>query len=160
MGSLGLGGNADALGGAFAMRRALAPWLSVRGELMGRTGVVQAAEATSLALHLAAGVVVSPLGNPATRRAALDVRADLAVLYESLGHLSPDDIDRDRQARLVPGGDLVIEGGLRVLGSAAVVLGVGAEVAFGRTDVFVHERKVAELPPLRLVTSLGLRHYF
>jgi hypothetical protein len=160
MGSLGLGGNADALGGAFAVRRALAPWLSVRGELMGRTGVVQAAEATSLALHLAAGVAVSPLGNPATRRAGLEVRADLAVLYESLGHLSPDDIDRDRQARLVPGGDLVIEGSVRVLGSAAVVLGVGAEVAFGRTDVFVHERKVAELPPLRLVSSLGLRHYF
>jgi hypothetical protein len=34
------------------------------------------------------------------------------------------------------------------------------EVAFGRTDVFVHEKKVAVLPALRLVSSLGLRHYF
>ena len=41
-----------------------------------------------------------------------------------------------------------------------VWLGVGAEVAFGHTDIYVHERKVAVLPPLRLVSSLGLRHYF
>jgi hypothetical protein len=160
MGSLGVGGNADALGGAFALRRVLAPWIAVRGELLGRTGVVQAAEATALSLHLAGGVALSPLGNAATRRASLEVRTDVALLYESLGHLSPDDVDRVRRARLVPGGDLVIEGSIRVLGSAAVVLGVGAEVAFGRTDVFVHERKVAVLPPLRLVSSLGLRHYF
>jgi hypothetical protein len=160
MGSLGVGGDADALGGAFVLRRALAPWIAVRGELLGRAGVVQAAQATSLSMHLAAGVAVSPLGNPATRPASLEVRTDLAVMYESLGHLSSDDVDRVRQARLIPGADLVLEGSLRVLGSAAVVLGVGAEVAFGRTDIFVHESKVAVLPPLRLVSNLGLRHYF
>jgi hypothetical protein len=160
MGSLGLGGNADALGGAFALRGAVSRTLALRAELLGRTGVVQAAEATSLSLHLAAGVAWNPLGDPATRRTNLGVRADLAVLYESLGHLSPDDIDRDREARFLPGADLVVEGSLRILGSAALVLGVGAEVAFGRTDVFVHQVKVSELPPLRLVTSLGLRHYF
>jgi hypothetical protein len=160
MGSLGLGGNADGLGGAFALRRSLTPRVAVRAELLGRTGVVQAAEATSLSLHLAAGVAFSPLGDPATRRASLALRADLGLFYESLGHLSPDDIDRVRRARVIPGADLVVEGSVRLLGSAALVLGVGTEVAFGRTDVNVHEEKVAVLPPLRLVTSLGLRHYF
>jgi hypothetical protein len=155
-----VGGNADALGGAFAVRRALTPTLALRAELLGRTGVVQAAEATSLSLHLTAGLAFSPLGNPASQRVSLALRADVGAFYESLGHLSPDDIDRVRQARVLPGADLVLEGSLRILGSAAIVMGVGAEVAFGRTDVNVHQAKVAVLPPLRLVSSLGLRHYF
>jgi hypothetical protein len=160
MGSLGVGGNGDGLGGAFAVRRTLAPWVGVRGELLGRTGVVQAAEATALSLHLTAGLAFTPLGDPATHRVSLALRADAGVFYESLGHLSPDDIDRVRQARFLPGADLILEGSVRILGSAAVVVGVGAEVAFGRTDVYVHQEKVAVLPPLRLVSSVGLRHYF
>src|SRR5947207_2129671 len=90
LGSLGVGGNADGLGGAFAMRWAVSPKLALRAELMGRTGVVQAAEATALSLHLGLGVAFSPLGDPAARRANLEIRGDLAMLYESLGHLSPD----------------------------------------------------------------------
>jgi hypothetical protein len=122
--------------------------------------VVQAAQATSVSARLAAGLAWSPFGDVPTRRANLGVRSDLALFYESLGHLSSDDLDRDRRGRFLPGADLVVEGSLRVLGDAAVVLGVGAELAFGHTDVYVHQRKVAVVPPLRLVTSVGLRHYF
>jgi hypothetical protein len=106
------------------------------------------------------GLAANLLGDPSVGRTSLAVRGDAGLFYESLGHLSEDDVDRVRRARLLPGADLVLEGSVRVLGSAAVVLGVGAEVAFGRTDVFVHEKQVAVLPPLRLVSSLGLRHYF
>ena len=160
MGSLGVGGNADALGGAFAFRRALSPRLAVRAELLGRTGVVQAAQATSLSLHLTVGLTANLLGDPAARGVHLALRGDAGAFYESLGHLSEDDVDRVRQARVLPGGDLVLEASLPVLGSAAVVLGFGTEVALGRTDVFVHDRQVAVVPALRLVTSLGLRHHF
>jgi hypothetical protein len=160
MGSLGVGGNADGAGGALALRRVLAPRLAMRAEVLGRTGVVQSAQATSLSVHLGVGVTAGLLGDLAVRRANLALRADLALFYESLGHLSADDVDRVRQARLLPGGDLMLEGSLPVLGSAALVLGLGAEVAFGRTEVFVHERRVAVLPPLRLVSTLGLRHHF
>jgi hypothetical protein len=160
LGSLGVNGNADGLGGGFAVRYSLWPSLALRAELAGRTGVVQAAQATSISARVAAGLAWSPFGDVPTRRANLGIRSDLAMFYESLGHLSSDDLDRDRRGRFLPGADLVVEGSLRVLGQAAVVLGVGAELAFGHTDVYVHQRKVAVVPPLRLVTSVGLRHYF
>jgi hypothetical protein len=160
LGSLGVNGNADGLGGGFAVRRALSPSLALRAELAGRTGTVQAAQATSLSARLAAGLAWSPFGELPARRANFGIRSDVALFYESLGHLSSDDLDRDRRGRFLPGADLVLEGSVRVLGGAAAVLGVGAELAFGHTDVYVHQRKVAVVPPMRLVTSVGLRHYF
>jgi hypothetical protein len=160
IGSLGVRGNADGLGGAFALRRAVVPWLALRAELAGRTGVVQNAEATSLFFHGGLGVCLSPFGNAPSRRADLAARIDVALFYESLGHLSSDDRERVRRSRFVPGGDLVLEGSLRLLSSAALVLGVGAELAFGRTDVYVHGARVTVVPPLRFVGSLGFRHYF
>lgn len=159
-GSLGVSGDADGVGGAFAVRRAVHSKLAVRFELSGRTGIVQAAEATSLSLHGTLGLCLSPFGNPAARRADLSLRAALGVFYESLGHLSSDDRERVRQSRFVPGGDLVLEASFRALGSASLVLGAGSELAFGRTDVYVHGQRVAVLPALRFVASLGLRQYF
>ncbi len=38
----------------------------------------------------------------------------------------------------------------------ALVLGAGSEIAFGRTDVFVHQAKVAEIAPFRVVMTGGL----
>jgi len=160
MGSLGVNGDADGLGGCFAVRHALWKSLAVRAELGGRTGVVQAAQATSLSARVAAGLAWTVFDDVPTRRANVGLRGDLALFYESLGHLSPDDVDRDSRGRFLPGADLVLEGSLRVLGQAALVLGAGAELAFGHTDVYVHQRQVAVVPALRLVTSLGLRHYF
>jgi hypothetical protein len=159
-GSLGVNGDADGIGGAFAVRRTLVPALAVRLEVSGRTGVLQVAQATAISLHAGLGLCWNPLGNPATHRADLGLRADLGAFFESLSHLSPDDAERVRQARFLPGGDLMLEGSVRVFDSAALVLGLGGELAFGRTDVYVHEAHVSVIPPLRLVTNLGLRQYF
>jgi hypothetical protein len=159
-GSVGIDGDADGIGGAFALRRTLVPSLAARVEVSGRTGVLQVAEATALSLHAGAGLCWNPLGNPATHRVDLGLRADVGVFFESLSHLSSDDAERVRRARLLPGGDLMLEASVRVFDTAALVLGLGAELAFGRTDVYVHETRVSVIPPLRLVSSLGLRQYF
>jgi hypothetical protein len=160
LGSLGVNGNAAGVGGGVAVRRAPLPSLALRGELAGRTGVVQPAQATALSLRLAVGVAWSPFFPLQARRANLAVRADLALFYESLGHLSADDVERVRQGRFLPGADLALEGSFPVLGQAALVVGLGAELTFGHTDVYVHRQKVAVIPPLRLVTFVGLRHHF
>ncbi|HEX2659704.1 MAG TPA: hypothetical protein VHU40_15575, partial [Polyangia bacterium] len=80
--------------------------------------------------------------------------------YEGLSHLSPDDVARVRKGRLLPGAALVVEGRYWLGPDAAIVLGAGPEVIFGRTDVIVHQMKMAELVPLRAAMHVGLRISF
>ena len=123
--------------------------------MQARFGEVGVAEAAATNLAAAAGLVlfVDPAGGPAAvrPRAARRRPAD-----QSLSHLSPDDAEAVRGAHLLPGADVVVEGQLAVSPTLALALGAGAEIAFGRTDVFVHQEKVAEIAPLRLVADGGL----
>ena len=63
---------------------------------------------------------------------------------------------RSASARLLPGAAALRRRPVALSPTLALVLGAGPEVAFGRTDVFVHQEKVAELAPFRLVVEGGL----
>jgi hypothetical protein len=57
---------------------------------------------------------------------------------------------------VLPGVAALVEGQLAVSPTLALAVGAGPELAFGRTDVFVHQEKVAEIAALRLVVTGGL----
>jgi hypothetical protein len=50
-----------------------------------------------------------------------------------------------------------VEGTWRLGPSWQAVAGLGAELAFGRTDVLVARQQVATIPALRGLATLGLR---
>ena len=124
--------------------------------MQARFGEVSVAEAAATNLGAAAGVVLFLVPPADQRRFALALRADAILLYESLSHLSPDDAEAVRGAHLLPGAAALVEGHLAVSPTLALVLGAGPEIAFGRTDVFVHQEKVAEIAPFRVVVTGGL----
>lgn len=159
-GGIAVGGAGTGMGGALGLGRRMTDRLDWRVGVRARYGEVGAAQASVLSAGLAAGLGLT------VRRAAeresfeLDLRLDALLLYEALFHFSPDDADQVQEGRLVPGAS-VTAGARYLLGpGAAVFLGAGPEVAFGRTDVVVHLRKVAELVPLRVSIQGGLRMTF
>jgi hypothetical protein len=87
-------------------------------------------------------------------------RVDVLALAHQLGHLSADDPAPDRQLRVLPGMDFALEGTWRFGRDAAFIAAVGPEVAFGETAVFVKDRQVAVLVPVRATAELGLRVSF
>jgi hypothetical protein len=71
-----------------------------------------------------------------------------------------DETEPVRQSRWLPGASGFLEGSLRLSEGASILLSGGSEVAFGRTDVYVKSRVVATIPPVRLVSDLGIRVRF
>jgi len=87
------------------------------------------------------------------------VRVDGLALHHDLSHRS-DVGEMKRQARWLPGMDVLVEIGLRVEPTVYLVAAAGGEIAFGATDVAVDQQIVATIPPLRGVAELGLRFLF
>ena len=153
-GGFAVGGVGSGAGGTIGLRWQPGSRFGLRIGLQARFGEVSVAEAA--ATDLGAGVVLFVIPPADQRRFALALRADAILLYELLSHLSPDDAEAVRGAHLLPGADALVEGQLAISPTLALVLGAGVEIAFGRTDVFVHQEKVAEIAPFRLVVTGGL----
>ena len=151
-----VGGAGSGAGGTIGLRWQLGPRFGLRIGMQARFGEVGVAQAAATDLGGAAGVSLYLIPPAEQRRFALSLRADAILLYESLSHLSPDDPEPVRGAHLLPGAAALLEGELAVSPTLALVLGAGPEIAFGRTDVFVHQAKVAEIAPFRLVVTGGL----
>lgn len=159
-GGVALGGAGSSLGGTVGLGRRSAGWFGWRIGARARFGEIGAAQASLLSAGLAAGLVATLL-RPADRdRFELALRLDGLLLYEALSHFSPDDTERVRKGRVMFGTALSAEAGLLLAPGAAIVVGAGPEVVFGRTDVVVHQMKVAELVPLRVSMHGGLRITF
>jgi hypothetical protein len=155
-GGFAIGGAGTGAGGTLGLRWQPGSRVALRVGARARFGEVSVAEAAATDLAVAAGVVLFVVPPADQRRFALALRADALLLWESLSHLSPDDVEAVRAAHLLPGADALVEGQVAVSPTLALVLGAGAELAFGRTDVYVHQEKVAEIAPLRLVLTGGL----
>jgi len=151
-----LGGFGSGAGGAIGLRWQPGSRFGFRVGVQARFGEVGVAEATATDLGAAAGVVLFLIPPADERRFALALRADAILLFESLSHLSPDDAEAVRGSHLLPGAAGLVEGHFAVSSTLALVAGAGPEIAFGRTDVFVHQEKVAEIAPFRLVVTGGL----
>ena len=159
-GGIAVGGAGSGWGGTIGLGRRFAGRFGWRIGARARFGEVANAQADDLSAGLSMGVLVSMRQAAEGERVEIDLRLDGLLLYEALSHLSPDDVERVSRGRLVPGVGLVAEGRYLLRPGAAVILGAGPEVAFGRTDVFVHQGKVAELVPLRVAIHAGLRIAF
>jgi len=155
-GGFAIGGAGSGAGGAIGLRWQPRARFGLRVGLHARFGEVGSAQAAAIDVAAGAGVILFLVPPSEERRTALALRADALLLYQSLSHLSSDDVEAVRGARLLPGARAVIEGQLAVSPTLSLILGAGPEVAFGTTDVFVHQEKVTELPPLRLVVEGGL----
>ena len=155
-GGFALGGAGSGVGGALGVRWHPGGRLGLRVGAQARFGEVETAQATALEITGAAGLVAFVLPPSEERRLGIAIRADALLLCESLSHLSADDPDPVDRWRLLPGADALVEAQWAVSPTLALLLGGGAEVAAGRTEVFVHQQKVAELVPFRLVVQGGL----
>jgi hypothetical protein len=156
LGGFALAGAGSGVGGALGLRWYAGRRLGLRAGGQARFGEVASAQATALDLAVGAGLMLLVIPPSDERRFGLAVRADALLLYQSLSHLSEDDAAPIQSGRVLPGAAALLEGQWAVSPTLALFLGGGAEVAFGRTDVIVHLRKVAELAPFRLVVQGGL----
>ena len=82
------------------------------------------------------------------------------VSYFEAEHFSSDDPAPDRQARFLPGADLLLESGFRLSDAISLYAGAGVAAMFGTTGVYTHGAEVAVVPAFRAVGELGLRASF
>jgi hypothetical protein len=155
-GGLAVGGAGSGVGGTAGVRWARWRRLSLRVGGRARFGEVGVAQASSTAYAFAAGAVVGIVPSQPGRRLALRLRLDALLLHESLTHLSSDDPAPVRRGRFLPGAAALAEVTWSLSPSVALMLAAGTEVAFGRTEVYVHDVVVTTLPPLRLLAQGGL----
>lgn len=156
--SSGLRGTASGLGASAGARwQAIGP-MSLRGFVAGRAGNVAEAQASTRTAYVGAGVSWAFL--PSTTSLELGVRVDALLSYFQATHLSEDDVVPDTKSRWLPGFDGLLEGGVRFTGSAGLYAGIGIEAMVGATELYTHGRRVAIVPPLRMVGELGFRTRF
>jgi hypothetical protein len=156
--SSGLHGTAAGLGASAALRLGWTGPLWARVFVAGRTGNIPKAQSSTRTAQLGAGLALALL--PATHRFELGVRVDVFASYFDASHLSEDDIAPDRRSRWLPGGDLIVEGGVRISGGAGLLLAGGLEGLAGKTEIYTHGNRVAVVPPFRAVAELGFRTRF
>jgi hypothetical protein len=154
-----IAGYGGGLGGVFAFRLPLAGAVGARLALGARGGEVGPAQATSRVISGAVGLTWQPWLD-ARRRWAAGLRLDAVLLHHELTHLSDDDPESVPLSRFVPGFDAALEGAFRFADQALVVLAVGSEVAFGKTDIVVRQHEVATLSPVRVFGEMGVRVSF
>jgi hypothetical protein len=155
-GGMALGGSGSGVGGALGLRWHPGKRIGLRAGAQARFGEVPSAQAAARDYAVSAGVALSVLAPRDERRFALALRLEGLLLYQSLSHLSDDDVSPVRRARLLPGATALAEGQWAISPTLALALGAGGEIVFGTTDVFVRQQKVAELAPVRLVVQGGL----
>jgi hypothetical protein len=158
--ALGVGGESPGWGGAASARWYFGYPFGFRLGLSARAGEIDPAQATTLQMHLAAGLVWLPLAATRQRRFELGVRVDALAMRERLTHFDSDDTEPVDLARWLPGADAAIEASWLFNPSAGLIASFAGEVAFGKTDVTLHYERVATVPPFRLVFQTGVRASF
>lgn len=158
-GAMAVGGSGGGLGGVAALRLGLSRRAGLRMASGARMAELAAAQATSRSYFASFGATWATTLDRAARW-GVGGRIEALLTGQEVVHLSSDDRGPVHQFRLVPAGAAAVEGSWRIADQASIVSAVGSEVAFGRTDVFVHQRKVAELVPVRGFVEAGLRVLF
>lgn len=152
----GFGGGA---GGAIAGRFLLRGNVRARFALGIRGSDVPPAQASARAYLAGAGLAWQTWVD-SERRYGLGARVDGLAIGTEVSHFDADDASPARKFRVVPGAGAALEGTLRFTPSAAFIAAVGAEVAFGTTDLYLHDELVAKLVPFRAMSEVGLRIFF
>jgi hypothetical protein len=148
-----IGGDATGYGIAAGARWAFVPSAFVRAGGSVRFGHVLPANATSTTWVPSIGMGYLPA--VVANRLRAGARIDALALFTELARSSP----AESRGRWTPGVDLLAE--LEIAASpVAFDAAVGAEYAWGSTDVRIGDTNATTLPRLRLVAELGLRLQF
>ena len=138
------------------------PHLGLRLGGVSRFGVVSPAQSTTFFANGTVGLAWTFGGDSGSELGHFGVggRVDALVQYLLVSHLSSDDPSPARQSRWLPGAAFVAEGSYQFANNAAFVLGLGAEVVLGSTDVYVKDQLAATITPFRAVAEFGIRARF
>jgi hypothetical protein len=121
-----------------------------------RGGDVPPAQATALYMSGGLGLGVQIIRPNPHQRIGFQARIDALLLYQSLTHLSADDVSPAHQDRWLPGADAVLLGTFDLTSAAAVVVATGVETAFGTTQIVVGAAPVAQVFPVRILADIGV----
>ncbi len=155
LGTGALGGGATSAGGAGAIRWWPVSRVGFRAAMGARAGALTEVDASTMTLFAAAGPGYRvPIG----RSLELGARTDFVFLQHSVTRRHP--IATTTHARWLAAVDLVVEASLSFGPHAALVAGLGAEVAFGTTAVSVGGVPAADIPPARAIAEAGARFRF
>lgn len=149
----GATGTAGGLGGAIGARLPLRYGFAARAAFGLRLGDIPSAQATSRMVTGAIGIGWVTSLNDSFRVGA---RVDALLLNQYVSHFSADDPEPNGQSRMVPGADARIEGAFRIAESTAVTLGVGPEVTFGTTHIYVGGVETDRIPIARFIGEIGV----
>jgi hypothetical protein len=159
----GVGGPAGGWGGALGFDWFVADAFSVGGRVAARGGHIEALDGRTVATTVGGGGAWWPLAPTAERRLGLALRADLLLLHHLVSHQRADG-GAEWKGRALPGAGLLVEATYRLAGQLELLLGGGAELAFGTIDVTVLAASPAgghaEIPPLRGIAEAGIRLRF
>jgi hypothetical protein len=150
-----IGGAGGGSGGTVGLRWLPLPRLGFRLGMLGRFDDMDEAEATILTVAGTAGVIFE-LPRLRWERVTFAVRLDALFLYQAMTRASAATPAPAEKSRLMPAASLLAEMRWSLSPTLAVVLAAGPEVAAGATHVFVEDREVGQLPPLRAVVQAGL----
>jgi hypothetical protein len=156
----GGGGAGGGVGGALGVEWYVTPHFALRGQFGARYSEVTAAQATLLVMSGGAGIAWRSWTPTLARRYAFGARIEALAVWQAMRHLDVDDPSPVHQSRWVPGADAIAEGSWLLTEGASVVVGVGAEVVFGNTDVLLHQGTVATLTPVHPIVEAGIRARF
>jgi len=150
----GVGGPADGVGGA--LEGIVFPARTVGLRLGGglRVGSIDALPGSHRVYAIAAGIEWWPIAEP---RWGLGLAADALALRDQV---TRDGVGQTQTlGRFVPGADVIASAAINLAPSWQVLLGLGAEIAFGETEVRDGSAHVvvATIPPLRAVARIGFR---
>lgn len=157
VGAFGVGGPGGGLGFDAGARWYAAPWFAFRSGVGARFGELADTTISTTTLRGRLGMALEVFRTRDAMPLAAILRFDGVLLHHSI----------DRAGRR-PAGDGRWLGAVDILGEAAWTLGVpleltaalGAEVAFGRTEIAVDDTVVGVIPRLRLIGEVGLRARF
>jgi hypothetical protein len=157
IGSLGLNGSANSLGGSAALQWFAFRRLSLRIGAGLRGGDIDAAQATTLTMTVCAGPVFHLWRTNEPGSFGVSARVEYALVLESLTHFA---LGTATKSRFLSGVDFVADGSWRVGSDVDIVAGAGLEDVFGTTYVVVAGKQVDSLPTLSPVAEVGLRLEF
>jgi hypothetical protein len=154
-------GAATGYGGALDGALFVIPALSLRAGIALRVGPVPDLPGSDVVASIGAGLEWWPRPTTSRRRLALGVRSGALLIRHQVFATSSAG-GTESYGRFVPAAELIPLLAWAVSDGMEVMLGAGAEVAFGATEIRRGPQLevVSRIPPLRAVGQAGLRFRF
>ena len=169
VGSTGIGGPAGGLGGAARVEYFVQHTFWLAASLGVRSGSLPNSNGgDDLVVSAMAGGAWRPFFPTSASPFELELAMQAGVLLHDFSYNDTPVTPAKHNTKLIPGGQLMLEGGFRLDASWEVIVGVGAEMAFGITEVQVEDLS-SNSPPVSLPFTIprfrglgaaGLRLHF